>query len=478
MSFIRVVLLPRILLFSGLNIHEDCSGNRKENCRRDAVCDSNSICRIPEGGECYQNDDNLNTCVAGATCLDYTCRCNNTIATLNNHSRTCEPREKKAGGECKANAGGSACEDRHAKCTGQGDVCQCDEGYARDDGYQCKLIAGQRCTGEEEECIAGTECDGIICKIGLGSKCSGATKDLCIEGAVCDNDRRCRIDRGGNCSGQRNGHCRLDTLCDNLYQCRVGHGSTCAGSSEVCVAGASCVNNTCTCAAQHLAVTSGAVCFPAAGRVGGECDGVDRTCQDPWAVCGELSTCRCTAGLDTDHRNYSCVVESESEDDTGNLKWSAPWALVIGLGVASVLVAFFALAFCVYSIRRRADKKDIMEVEHQRNDVRRLSESVFQLLQEENEPIPQPGSRLHSSQSKGPAQEPSDAQASTSDWMESSMVDSQLEDSVVDSELESSEVESQYESSVADSQLEGSVVESQLEGSVVESQLEGFAADS
>ncbi|KAK7094458.1 uncharacterized protein [Littorina saxatilis] len=281
-----------------------CKVTLHAGCTEDNQCDTNTTCDVvlkkcylPLGHGCEENPEG---CVAGTTCNEkHVCSCTTSGAV---NLDTCAPKAKYVGGACTVSGDPDTPDcNPGALCNPIG-KCQCSPGFAVErTNFTCGQGAGSMCNATLK-CVTGTTCDpNRICKLEVRQRCDGRNLGNCKVGTFCDNGV-CRLSMGQDCNGVNRDACGTRSVCDITNTCKLSSSSNC-GEDHVCVAGAKCTNNTCTCM-NGTSTEKGSLCVADEGIVEGPCT-VD--CDDPNAECRD-SQCKCLAGYTVEAFELTCKL--------------------------------------------------------------------------------------------------------------------------------------------------------------------------
>ncbi|XP_070202731.1 multiple epidermal growth factor-like domains protein 10 isoform X2 [Littorina saxatilis] len=264
-------------------------------------------CRTKKGESCLSSGSQ---CQSGATCVPRSggdgmvCQCTDQ-SNVNKASAECEPVTNAVGGSCTD----QSCSDPNAIC--KNGICDCINGTTLEiSNYTCGFGPGKDCRNITDACNSGTVCDRTgLCQLIVGQSCQGEDRGRCSTGLACDNDI-CKLFLNMDC-GDTPSLCNTGTVCDVNNKCKLTQGSNC-GEDTVCVGGANCVSNKCTCIS-GITRANGSTCEPVTGKVHGKCsDGT--SCEDQNAVCNTTTDlCICKQGFAPEPDTLACgVAKGES----------------------------------------------------------------------------------------------------------------------------------------------------------------------
>lgn len=242
-------------------------------------------------------------CEAPATCSaedgDARCVCPDGYRDVDGDGRSCQDEDEcKAGAdecsrrsECVNTPGGYTCRCRAPAYVGEGESCECAEGYLEVDGL-CLLdnrgaceddldcasghcvggsCCADACSAPEEDCrtLDTAHCDdGTTCVYGVakdGAECTDAdacsARSICVAGVCMGSNERTSCDDGNPCT---------DDSCDASVGCRNVNNSASCDDGNPCTEGDQCTAGTCSeasardCSAEADSCNAGA-CDPASG---------------------------------------------------------------------------------------------------------------------------------------------------------------------------------------------------------------------
>ncbi|KAK7094473.1 uncharacterized protein [Littorina saxatilis] len=307
-----------------LKLLTSCAGDLSTLCKAGTTCD-NGTCKIGFGNECTENkqcksnttcdavqkkcylllgqgcEENPEGCVTGTTCNESrVCSCTTSGAV---NLDTCAPKAKYVGGACTVSGDPDTPDcNPGAFCNPIG-KCQCSPEFALErTNFTCGQGVGSTCNATHW-CVTGTTCDpNRLCKLEVKQRCDGRNLGNCKVGTFCDNGV-CQLSMGQDCHGTNRDACGTGSVCDITNTCKLSHGHNC-GEDHVCVAGAKCTNNTCTCI-DGTSTQKGSLCASDDGKVEGAC--TVRDCDDPNAEC-RYALCKCLAGYTVEASELTCKL--------------------------------------------------------------------------------------------------------------------------------------------------------------------------
>lgn len=307
------------------------------------ICDAaTKVCVPPTnispvgGGDCTVAG---NVCIAGSVCTGTICKVPLGGSGCGNTDANCVTGECTTDEICKIGMGiGVACPVATTFCQSPG-VC---------DGI-CKVPLGDSgCLGAAANCVAGTctaEDDSCKTGVALGGSCADAGTTFCLNPNICNvNSNICVVPTAilpigsGDCTLAGN-VCVAGAICDDDGVCKIPIGDTrCNTDSTICEDPADCVHNVCVLQEGETGCVVQADCDTGLNCLFSIC--VEETTDDATGCendldCGEGEVCHIVNAVGT------------CQQPTGPSTGGKPWWLKPGLIVGGVLAAIISIILAI-----------------------------------------------------------------------------------------------------------------------------------